>query len=78
MAMAMAMRAAPVSFYLAECPDIGDSIFYFTACPVAVKKEVMKKLICIAFVPFLITSCAMDSLTGDTVSRGQAGQAQSV
>ena len=76
--MAMAMRAAPVSFYLAECPDIGDSIFYFTACPVAVKKEVMKKLLCIAFVPFLITSCAMDSLTGDTVSRGQAGQAQSV
>jgi outer membrane lipoprotein SlyB len=38
----------------------------------------MKKLICIGFAPFLIVSCAMDSLTGDTVSRGQAGQAQSV
>jgi outer membrane lipoprotein SlyB len=38
----------------------------------------MKKLICIAFAPFLIVSCAMDSLTSDTVSRDQAGQAQSV
>jgi outer membrane lipoprotein SlyB len=43
-----------------------------------VKKIHMKKLMCIVFAPFLIVSCAMNSLTGDTVSRDQAGQAQSV
>lgn len=32
----------------------------------------------IALIPFLFVSCAQDSLTGDTVSRGEAGRAQNV
>jgi outer membrane lipoprotein SlyB len=38
----------------------------------------MKLISVIAFLPFLLVSCAQDSLTGDTVSRGEAGRAQSV
>jgi len=39
----------------------------------------MKKLATLALIlPLFFTSCAMDSLTGDTVSRGEAGRAQSV
>lgn len=36
------------------------------------------KLMPIAIVGLLFTSCAQDSLTGDTYSRSEAGQAQSV
>lgn len=38
----------------------------------------MKLIPFIAMLPFLFVSCAQDSLTGDTVSRGEAGRAQSV
>jgi outer membrane lipoprotein SlyB len=38
----------------------------------------MKVLPLIALLPFLFVSCAQDSLTGDTVSRGEAGRAQNV
>jgi outer membrane lipoprotein SlyB len=38
----------------------------------------MKLLPLIAVLPFLFASCAQDSLTGDTVSRGEAGRAQAV
>ena len=38
----------------------------------------MKLLPFIAVLPFLFVSCAQDSLTGDTVSRGEAGRAQNV
>ena len=38
----------------------------------------MKLLPLIALVPFFFVSCAQDSLTGDTVSRGEAGRAQDV
>lgn len=38
----------------------------------------MKKTIVIALLPLLFASCAQDSLTGDTVSRGEAGRAQNV
>ena len=38
----------------------------------------MKMLPLIALIPFLFVSCAQDSLTGDTVSRGEAGRAQNV
>jgi outer membrane lipoprotein SlyB len=38
----------------------------------------MKLLPLIALLPLLFSSCAQDSLTGDTVSRGEAGQAQAV
>jgi len=38
----------------------------------------MKILPLIALLPFLFVSCAQDSLTGDTVSRGEAGRAQNV
>jgi outer membrane lipoprotein SlyB len=38
----------------------------------------MKFIPLIALLPFLIVSCAQDSLTGDTVSRGDAGRAQNV
>ena len=38
----------------------------------------MKYLLCIAILPLFIGSCAQESLTGDTYSRGEAGQAQTV
>jgi outer membrane lipoprotein SlyB len=38
----------------------------------------MKLLPLIALMPFLFVSCAQDSLTGNTVSRGEAGRAQNV
>lgn len=38
----------------------------------------MKLIPIIAMLPFLFISCAQDSLTGDTVSRGEAGRAQNV
>lgn len=38
----------------------------------------MKTIIAIATLPFLCVSCAQQSLTGDTYSRNEAGQAQSV
>jgi outer membrane lipoprotein SlyB len=38
----------------------------------------MKTILFIALSPFLLVSCAQDSLTGDTVSRGEAGRAQDV
>lgn len=38
----------------------------------------MKLISAIALLPFFLVSCAQDSLTGDTVSRGEAGRAQSV
>lgn len=38
----------------------------------------MKSLASIALLSFFLVSCAQDSLTGDTVSRGEAGRAQSV
>jgi outer membrane lipoprotein SlyB len=38
----------------------------------------MKLIPAIALLPFFLVSCAQDSLTGDTVSRGEAGRAQSV
>lgn len=38
----------------------------------------MKLISAIALLPFFFVSCAQDSLTGDTVSRGEAGRAQSV
>ena len=38
----------------------------------------MKLLPIIAALPFFFVSCAQDSLTGDTVSRGEAGRAQDV
>lgn len=41
---------------------------------------VMKKIISFAvlLIPLLFGSCAQDSLTGDTISRGEAGRAQAV
>lgn len=38
----------------------------------------MKRLLIAASLPFFVASCAQDSLTGDTYSRGEAGQAQEV
>jgi len=38
----------------------------------------MKLYFAIALIPFFVASCAQDSLTGDTVSRGEAGRAQDV
>lgn len=38
----------------------------------------MKLYFAIALIPFFVASCAQDSLTGDTVSRGEAGRAQNV
>lgn len=38
----------------------------------------MKRLIIIAILPFFFASCAQDSLTGDTYSRNESGQAQAV
>lgn len=38
----------------------------------------MKKILILSVIPFLFASCAQDSLTGDTYSRGEAGRAQSV
>lgn len=38
----------------------------------------MKPLAAIALLSFVLASCAQDSLTGDTVSRGEAGRAQDV
>lgn len=38
----------------------------------------MKLIPFIALLPLLFVSCAQDSLTGDTVSRGEAGRAQDV
>ena len=38
----------------------------------------MKKLFVISLLPLFLASCAQDSLTGDTVSRYEAGQAQNV
>ncbi len=38
----------------------------------------MKRLIIITTIPFFFASCAQDSLTGDTYSRNEAGQAQNV
>lgn len=38
----------------------------------------MKTIIAIATLPFLFVSCAQQSLTGDTYSRNETGQAQSV
>ncbi len=38
----------------------------------------MKTILAIATLPFLFISCAQQSLTGDTYSRGEAGQAQAV
>ncbi|MEY4570080.1 MAG: hypothetical protein RLZZ398_1519 [Verrucomicrobiota bacterium] len=38
----------------------------------------MKTIIAIATLPLLFVSCAQQSLTGDTYSRDEAGQAQSV
>ena len=38
----------------------------------------MKTIIAIATLPFLFVSCAQQSLTGDTYSRSEAGQAQTV
>jgi outer membrane lipoprotein SlyB len=38
----------------------------------------MKLTPLIALMPFFFVSCAQDSLTGDTVSRGEAGRAQDV
>ena len=38
----------------------------------------MKTIIAIATLPLLLISCAQQSLTGDTYSRNEAGQAQSV
>ncbi|MEY3895279.1 MAG: hypothetical protein RLZZ214_798 [Verrucomicrobiota bacterium] len=38
----------------------------------------MKLIPFIALLPFLFVSCAQNSLTGDTVSRGEAGRAQAV
>ncbi len=38
----------------------------------------MKTILAIATVPFLFISCAQQSLTGDTYSRSEAGQAQTV
>ncbi|RPJ34787.1 MAG: glycine zipper 2TM domain-containing protein [Verrucomicrobiaceae bacterium] len=38
----------------------------------------MKSLTSIAILSFFLVSCAQDSLTGDTVSRGEAGRAQDV
>ncbi|MEP4077818.1 glycine zipper 2TM domain-containing protein [Haloferula sp.] len=38
----------------------------------------MKRLLILATLPFLFASCAQDSLTGNSYSRHEAGQAQSV
>lgn len=38
----------------------------------------MKKLCVISLLPLFLASCAQDSLTGDTVSRYEAGRAQEV
>jgi outer membrane lipoprotein SlyB len=38
----------------------------------------MKSLAAIALLSFFLVSCAQNSLTGDTVSRGEAGRAQDV
>ncbi len=38
----------------------------------------MKSLFCLLLLPFLLVSCAQDSLTGDAYSRSQAGQVQTV
>ena len=38
----------------------------------------MKTILAIATLPFLFISCAQQSLTGDTYSRGETGQAQTV
>lgn len=38
----------------------------------------MKTILAIAILPLFFTSCAQQSLTGDTYSRGEAGQAQTV
>jgi outer membrane lipoprotein SlyB len=38
----------------------------------------MKKLFVISLLPLFLASCAQDTLTGDTVSRYEAGQAQNV
>ena len=38
----------------------------------------MKTIFAIAALPFLFVSCAQQSLTGDTYSRAEAGQAQTV
>ena len=38
----------------------------------------MKSLFAIALLPLFFASCAQDSLTGDTVSRSDAGRAQNV
>ncbi|MEM1083997.1 MAG: glycine zipper 2TM domain-containing protein [Verrucomicrobiota bacterium] len=38
----------------------------------------MKRFLAIAAVPFFFVSCAQDSLTGDSYSRGEAGRAQTV
>ncbi len=38
----------------------------------------MKTIIAVATLPLLLISCAQQSLTGDTYSRNEAGQAQSV
>ncbi|MFZ9937854.1 MAG: glycine zipper 2TM domain-containing protein [Luteolibacter sp.] len=38
----------------------------------------MKKLCAISLLPLFLASCAQDSLTGDTVSRYEAGRAQEV
>lgn len=38
----------------------------------------MKKLLPIAILPLFFSSCAQQSLTGDTYSRSEAGQAQTV
>ncbi|MEO5714189.1 MAG: glycine zipper 2TM domain-containing protein [Luteolibacter sp.] len=38
----------------------------------------MKTIIALATLPFLFVSCAQDTLTGDTYSRSETGQAQTV
>ena len=38
----------------------------------------MKKLLCLAILPLVLMSCAQESLTGDTYTRGEAGQPQTV
>ena len=38
----------------------------------------MKKFLCLAIFPIFLMSCAQESLTGDTYTRGEAGQPQTV
>jgi outer membrane lipoprotein SlyB len=58
-------------------PCIREITLYFTPDDTRLMAT-MKIYFAIALIPFFVVSCAQDSLTGDTVSRGEAGRAQDV